>query len=232
VATSANGYHSGPDCFTTGKNNVRVGDGHLTLEVLAMPSPFTCVDPYGNYTTRYTAGQIVTHGKFAQLYGRFSIRAKFPPSAIPGLQSSLWLWPQDEDKYGSKWPESGEIDVAEEYSQFADRAIPFIHYTYDKATTDKKTGLNVVTNDYCMVSDVSAFHVYTLIWSPTELQISFDGHTCMVDKWRSSLAGNAPFNQPFGMQLTQTLGIDTNAFDPALTQLPATTEVDWVRVWK
>jgi hypothetical protein len=32
--------------------------------------------------------------------------------------------------------------------------------------------------------------------------------------------------------LTQELGIGPNLFDPATTPLPATTSVDYVRVWK
>jgi hypothetical protein len=32
--------------------------------------------------------------------------------------------------------------------------------------------------------------------------------------------------------LTQELGIGGNAFNPASTPLPATTEVDYVRVWR
>jgi hypothetical protein len=32
--------------------------------------------------------------------------------------------------------------------------------------------------------------------------------------------------------LSQALGINTNAFNPATTPLPATTSIDYVRVWK
>ena len=32
--------------------------------------------------------------------------------------------------------------------------------------------------------------------------------------------------------LTQALGIGSNAFDPATTPLPATTQIDYVHVWK
>jgi hypothetical protein len=42
----------------------------------------------------------------------------------------------------------------------------------------------------------------------------------------------APFDQPFFILLTQALGVGTNQFDPATTPLPATTSVDYVRVWK
>jgi hypothetical protein len=41
-----------------------------------------------------------------------------------------------------------------------------------------------------------------------------------------------PFDQPFIIALTQLLGVSNNAFDPAKTPLPASTQVDYVRVWK
>ena len=40
-----------------------------------------------------------------------------------------------------------------------------------------------------------------------------------------------PFNHPFFMILTQSLGMGANEFSPSSTPLPATTKVDWVKVW-
>lgn len=171
IRTADYGFHSGAECFVDNARNVSVSGGHLSLTARKQAAPFTCNDPSGSYTTQYTSGSVTGLGKFAQTYGRFSVRARFPATTIAGLQSSLWMWPQNPR---SSWPTSGEIDIAEEYSQYADRAIPTLHYTFDPAT----------------------------------------------------------FDQPFFMILTQALGIGTNAFDPATTPLPATTQVDWARVWK
>jgi beta-glucanase (GH16 family) len=132
----------------------------------------------------------------------------------------------DPYKYGA-WPGSGEIDIAEIYSRYADRAIPYIHY--DAATYDPN-----VTNTACLISNVAAFHTYAVEWTTSTLKIVYDGQTCLVDSWNpaSPLIKPQPFDQPFIIALTQALGIDTNAFDPATTPLPATTSVDYVRVWK
>jgi hypothetical protein len=63
--------------------------------------------------------------------------------------------------------------------------------------------------------------------------VRYDGHTCLVDNWNpTGMVKPAPFDQPFMVALTQALGINTNAFSPASTPLPATTQVDYVRVWK
>ena len=58
--------------------------------------------------------------------------------------------------------------------------------------------------------------------------VTFTGQEVTGPEWWQYVA---PFDQPFIMSLTQALGIDSNAFDPNTTPLPATTQIDWVRVW-
>jgi hypothetical protein len=54
----------------------------------------------------------------------------------------------------------------------------------------------------------------------------------VTDNWKPLLAKPAPFDQPFFLALTQALGIGGNAFNPATTPLPATTQIDYVRIWQ
>ena len=225
ITTAASGFHSGPECFVDSPNNVSVANGALTLTVRQEATPFTCSSPSGAYTTQYTSEQVSTYGTFAQAYGRFEVRAKVPNTPIPGLQESFWLWPQNQVKYGA-WPLSGEIDIAEMYSWVNDRAIPFVHYNN---WLDPN-----VTNNYCMISYVGQFHTYAVEWTPQTLTFIYDGQTCLVDSWNpmSPQVKPAPFDQPFIVALTQLLGVQNNAFDPTTTPLPASTQVDYVRVWK
>jgi beta-glucanase (GH16 family) len=225
VLTSSAGYHSGAECFVNSPNNISESGGYLNLTARAEAAPFTCSSPYGSYTTQYTSGSVTTGGKFSQTYGRFEVRAAFPAATVAGLQSSLWLYPNNGTKYGA-WPTSGEIDIAEAYSLYPDQVIPYIHYT--PAAPDPN-----VTNDNCLISPAS-FHSYVVEWTASAMTVSFDGTTCLVDTWNPAapLAAPQPFDQPFYLALTQALGIGTNAFDPATTTLPATTLVDYVRVWK
>lgn len=223
--TATSGFHSGPECLVDSPNNISVANGVLTLTVRKEAAPFICADRYGPYPTQYTSASVSTYGLFAQAYGRFEVRAKFPSTSIPGLQESLWLWPDNPTRYGA-WPMSGEIDIAEEYSQHSDRVIPFVHY-------NSGADMNV-TNNYCMISDVGQFHSYAVEWTPQSITIIYDGHTCLVDTWNpmSPQVKPQPFDQPFIVALTQLLGVGTNAFDPVRTPLPASTQVDYVRVWK
>ncbi len=217
--TDWSGYTSGLDaCFVDTPNNISVSGGTLQLTARKEPAPFTCKDGYGDFNTQYTSGMVSTYGRFSQAYGRFEVRAKVSSARVSGLQTSFWLWPLDANKHGA-WPGSGEIDIAELYSQYADRAIPYIHYTSPDPN---------VTNNSCIIGNPDDFHTYVLEWTPSTLKVIYDGNTCLID----TLAASHPFDQPFIISLTQALGIGTNQFDPATTPLPAATVVDYVRVWK
>jgi beta-glucanase (GH16 family) len=223
--TDTSGYTSGPTaCFVDSPNNISVSDGTLKLTARKESAPLDCA---GIFTTRYTSGMVSTAlGRFSQTYGRFDVRAKISSAQVKGLHSALWLWPVDSKRYGP-FPGSGEIDIAEMYSQYPDRAVPYIHY--NEAEPDPS-----VTNYSCLISNLADFHTYTLEWTASSIKISYDGKTCLVHNWNpaSPLVRPQPFDQPFMIALTQALGVASNEFDPATTPLPATTVVDYVRAWK
>lgn len=224
--TDYSGFSNQHECFYDDPRNVSVSGGFLNLTVRYDPVAQPCAT-IGD--THYSGGMITSYGKFAQKYGRFEFRAKFPSSYIngqptPGLQSALWLWPQNQSIYGA-WPGSGEIDVAEYYSPFPDRAIPYLHYTPINNSFQE-------TNNYCYVANADTqFHDYVLEWTENRIKILYDGVACIGTPWQSTLGGTAPFDQPFFMSLTQGLGWWDNGPTPN-TQLPATMQVDHVKVWK
>jgi len=224
--TAGSGFGDGTSCVVNTPNNLSEGDGVLTLTARKEAAPFTCSSPNGAFTTQYTSATLMTYGKFSQAYGRFEVRAKFPAATVAGLQESIWLWPDNMFKYGYAWPQSGEIDIAEAYSQYPDRVIPYIHYV--------SNGDPNVTNNYCMINDLSAFHTYAVEWTTSTITILYDGQTCLVDSWNPALPlfKPQPFDSPFMIALTQALGQSTNAFNAATTPLPAVTQVDYVHVWK
>jgi beta-glucanase (GH16 family) len=223
--TSLNGYHSGQECFVDSPNNVSVSGGALHLTAQKEANTFVCNSPQGSYATQYTSGEVYSLDHFSQTYGYFEAKAKFPAATVSGLQSSLWLWPVNPNYYGSTWPASGEIDFTEWYSEYPTLAIPYIHY--NPAASDPN-----VTNDACSVSNTSGYNTYGVMWTPQSITIQIDGKTCLVDNWNpaSPEVKPAPFNMPFFINLTQALGVQTNAFNSS-TPLPATTSIDWMRVW-
>lgn len=223
--TATSGYHSGQECFVNTPGNIAVSDGELRLSLLKLKRAFVCTSTSGNYRTQYTSGMVSTHLKFTQAFGRFEFRAKFPGGKKPGLQSALWMWPETLDPV--KWPYSGEIDVAEWYSKFPDRVIPYVHHWYDYQDPN-------VTNTACLIDNVADWHTYTLEWTRDAIEIKYDGVTCIrTTAWAAFRdKGYAPFDKPFMLAITQMMGIGTNKPNPwSPPQYPATTTVDYVKVW-
>jgi beta-glucanase (GH16 family) len=213
-----------------------VSHGYLHLSVVRTKR-FQCTGPTRlglhifDFSTQYQAGEVTTYYGFHQTYGRFEVRARMPKAKVRGLQETLWLWPTDATRYGG-FPASGEIDFAEFYSRYADRVIPYLHYAYNPATVSKKTNINIVTDDYTCLLDTTKFHRYLVVWKPGRITLRYDGKTCLVDNYRpSNVRSPAPFDQPFFLALTQALGVSGNA-PTAKTPIPATTLIDYVRVWK
>lgn len=231
LVARVSGYHSGRECAVDRPGNIRVAGGRLHLTVRKEAAPFTCHTSTGDYRARYTSGSVDTWHSFAQAYGRFEIRARFPRAKGSDLHSALWLAPL-RSVYGP-WPTSGEIDLAEHFGEDPARVIPFLRYVPERP--DSRT-----TSTRCVIEDVSAFHTYTVDWTPGRIAISYDGRTCLVnDAWLPAepLTSPAPFDQPFAIMLTQALGMgpdpgpesmDPESMNPGSS---ATTEVDYVRVW-
>jgi beta-glucanase (GH16 family) len=230
--TATSGYTTGPllsrACYVDSPNNVSVSGGALHLTVRQEPGLFLC-GLSSLSLTQYTGGMVSTIYSFKQTYGRFEVRALLPQTTVEGLQETFWLWPANARLYGS-WPASGEVDFSEFYSQYPSLDIPYIHYNYN--TVNTATNTNVVTNN-CPIS-LSQYNNYAVTWSPGNFQITVNGTTCLTDNYApdNGLASPKPFDQPFFISLTQALGTGTNTFSPSTTPLPATTSVDYVRVWK
>ena len=224
LTTANSNLHGAGDCWVDSDKNIAVSDGNLRLTSQREDSTSSCTMANGtSFDSQISSGGVSTFGMFAQTYGRWDIRARFPEVTLPGVEGAIWMAPQ-RSEYG-EWPVSGEIDVAKFYSLYPDRVVPYIHYKPSSADS-------TVTNTKCMVADPWNFHTYSTVWTPGRIVISIDGTTCVDHKIHaaSPLQGSQPFDQPFVLNLTQTLGDETNTPVAGLP-LPLTTEVDYVRVW-
>jgi beta-glucanase (GH16 family) len=219
-------------CYVDSPNNVRVRGGALELTVRKEAAPVSCSAGQSVFTTNFTAGGVSSIGSFSQTYGRFDVRAAFPAAVLQGLQSSLWLWPDESMKYGP-WPASGEIDLAEYYTVRPGFVVPTFHYYADPLQQETAKGINTTSQSFCHFDEPASFHDYTLIWGPDLLSVYYDGTLCLFDHWRPALmTAPTPFDSPFFMALTAGLGVGSNYYDVWRTKLPATTKVDYVRIWK
>ncbi len=216
---AVDGYQIGADCFVDDPDNVSVAGGALRLTVRKEAAPFTCrgAGPTGDARVQHTAGSVSTVGMFAQARGRVEFRAAFPATRVAGHHGALWLYKTNP---AASFPNSGEIDVAEFYSQYPDRAIPYIHYGHWDAS---------VTNNYCTLPDPSAFNTYTLEWTETTMSIAYNGVPCVTHAISES--AKAAFEGQFMLVMTQGLGAGGNGVTSATPDV-GTTKVDYVRVWK
>jgi hypothetical protein len=92
------------------------------------------------------------------------------------------------------------------------------------------THTNTVTAS-CPIN-FTGFNAYSVVWQPGTFTIAVNGSTCLIDNYvAQGLTPPAPFDQRFFIALTQALGSGTDAFTPTKTKLPATTQIDYVRIW-
>lgn len=216
--SSVSGFYMNGSCFNG--TGVTQAGGYLRLGVVRQAQ--TCTTPLGNLQTGYRGSGVSTFGKFSQTYGRFEARMKFPAYRAAGYHGGFRMNPQHRD-YGL-WPGSGEIDVAEWFSQTPDNVYPSLHYTGSVGLLD--TAWN------CTVRRPDLFHTYTLEWNAVGMDFYYDGVLCFSREWQATdLAKPAPFDKPFTVALIAASGGVTNAPTPA-TPFPATFVADYVKVWR
>jgi beta-glucanase (GH16 family) len=162
-----------------------------------------------------------TRHNFAQTYGRFEVRARYPDERTGGIHGGFWRYPLNLT-YGP-WPASGEIDVAEWWSYEPDLVLTSLHF--DGRDPDVDSGWD------CLVEDVTTFHTYTVVWKPTMIRFYIDGESCfsrMPDP-DSPLRVPQPFDHDFHMILN--LGVLTQGLS-LRTEFPAELVVDHARAWR
>ena len=215
-----NGSNTVYACYIDDPAVVSVSGGNLNLSVREMPQPVAGC-PSNRAGSRYAAGQVSTFALFSQKYGRFEARIKVPQASAVGLQEAFWLWPDVRYHSTALYPLSGEIDIVETYSQHPNLAIPFLHYSAD--LLGSQPGINTA---WTCQANRGEWNTYTLLWTSNRLEILVNGQSCLVNN-----SNDSAFDKRYIIALTQALGTGANAYG-GVGMLPATTLVDYVRVWQ
>ncbi|CAM4408928.1 family 16 glycosylhydrolase [Paenibacillus macerans] len=215
--------------YTNSTQNVFIQDGKLNIRALNEPKSFP-QDP--SRYAQYSSGKINTKDHFSLKYGRVDFRAKLP--AGNGIWPAFWMLPQD-NVYGS-WAASGEIDVMEARGRLPGTSSGAIHFGGQWPANTHVSGEYHFPEGQTIAND---FHVYSVVWEEDNIKWYVDGKFFFKanrDQWYSAAAPNnpnAPFDQPF--YLIMNLAIGGN-FDGGVTpnpgDIPATLQVDYVRVYK
>lgn len=204
-------------------------NGALVLQAVPRPG---FVTP-NNRRFDFVSGRIDTRGKFESAYGTWAARIKLP--AGPGLWPAFWALGT------GRWPDTGEVDILE-YVGDTDWVSAALHgpgYSGETPLVNKRT----LRPD----RDATAWHVYSVDWSPAEFLFKVDGETYYrVSRAMIEHYGRYAYDNPKFVILNLALGgaypIKTNGTKTAPHPgLPAATEqliqdgkarmlVDWVRV--
>lgn len=213
----ATGTPSAYTCYRDDPSNIRVGGGALHLTLLRVAQAMTCA---GQLTpTHFVSGMVTTWHMFSQRYGRFQVRMRTTATRVRGLHEAFWLWPDNRYAAGQgTWPANGEIDVAETYSSNPNEVIPRLHYSTD--------AMQVGVNTAACRARRGVWNTYTMRWSAHRIAIRVNGKRCLVN-----ISGDPAFRKRYIINLTQGLGPSNDSWVPG-TRIPATTDVDYVRVWK
>ena len=172
-------------------------------------------------TGQIVSGKLTTKGHFSRQFGRFEARMKLP--AGRGLWPAFWMMPEGQKK---PWPHEGEIDILEWTGNEPHRVIGAAHFGEDWPNNVHYSETLLTPSDWS-----GEYHVYGIEWSPGSIRWMVDGHIHgeatpkAIAPWRW-VFDDMPFHPILNMAVGGNLGGDVVRKD-----LPATLEVDWVRVY-
>lgn len=156
-------------------------------------------------------------------YGYFEARLKVPGGK--GTWPAFWMMP----KNFTAWPDDGEIDIMEYVGYDPNVVHSSIHCkAYYHSIGTQKTGTKRITNAE------TEFHVYAVEWTADYIKGFVDGVEYF--RFNNDKQGNKdtwPFDAPFYLKLNLAWGGDwggAQGIDES--KLPATYEIDYVRVFQ
>ena len=192
--------------YTSSSSNVKVLNGNLVIT--AIKQSFNGSD--------YTSARLLTKNNFSFAYGRIDVRAKLPSSV--GTWPAIWMLGNNISTSG--WPACGEMDIMEQKGNQINTIYGTIHYP-------GHSGGGGVGTTTVIPDATTAFHVYSLDWSPSSIKMLVDNQLFFSFNNDASL----PFNQNFFVLLNLAMGGNFGgAVDPNFTSDAML--VDYVRVYK
>lgn len=172
----------------------------------------------------YMTGCLETHRKFSFKYGKVEVRVKFPQKT--GTWPAVWLMPE-KSVYGN-WPKSGEIDIMEHVSEETT-----IHQTIHSGHIELRGQKDNPPYHNDAQYHIEEFNVYGLEWYPDRLDFFVNGEkTFSYPKLKDGPSEQWPFDQPFYIIFDLAIGGCDWLEAPKDEALPATMEIDWVRVYQ
>jgi hypothetical protein len=202
-----------------------------------------CIGDCGNTrcpAVEFTSGKIKTLGKFTtgpnSTFPIIKVEARIKLPSRATCWPAFWMLPAASPYAG--WPQSGEIDIMEQFNNAA-TAIGSLHYGGAWPAHEWKSASKAF--------DPSIYHTYRVQWSTSQIEWFLDGvlfHTVKSQAldpggwWSGASDGNAaaPFDVPFYIIFNLAVGgaplgsPSAATIRSALGSGGAEMAVDWVRV--
>lgn len=173
------------------------------------------------------SGRVYAHESEGWKYGIVEARIKLPKGK--GTWPAFWMMPCNNDFSKNPWPLCGEIDIMEEVGVDANKTSSSLHtenYNHTKNTQKTAERYTEGAED--------GFHVYRLEWTENNITTYVDGNKLLsFDNDGKGDVKTWPFNKPFYVILNLAWGGDWGGYKGVdESALPATMEVDYVRVFQ
>ncbi|MFT5914344.1 MAG: beta-glucanase (GH16 family), partial [Bacteroidia bacterium] len=212
-------YNGEVQHYTNRTENSVVENG--ILKITAKKETFTDQ----GFTKQYTSARL--NSKYAFTYGKVEIRAKLPTGV--GTWPAIWTLGKNINEDGAywdnegfdttPWPACGEIDIMEHWGDNQNYVTSATHTPSSFGNTFNKGAQTINT-----VS--TAFHVYTLEWTPEKLVFSVDGMVHFTYNPSVKNASTWPFvaEQYFLLNIAIQPKISSSFTSSAM-------EIDYIRVY-
>ena len=165
----------------------------------------------------YTSARLKTQGLKQFAFGRMEARVKVPLGQ--GLWPAFWMLGANIGSVG--WPACGEIDVLEQVNADS-RCYGTVHWD---SNGHAQYGGNVATTP-------NVYHVYSVEWTPTYIRWFVDGAKYHEITITNGTGGTEEFQRPFFLLLNLAVAGDWPGQTVDESKLPATMNVDYVRVYQ
>lgn len=172
----------------------------------------------------YTSSRLTTQNKKTFKFGRIDIRAMMPKGK--GLFPALWMLGSSFASVG--WPKCGEIDIMETVGGGGRDSVAYGTAHWEFNGQHVSYGGHKGLNNGKLLGD--EFHVYTIIWTPTEIKWYIDDikyHTIDITP-----ADLVPFTKEFFFIFNVAVGGEWAGSPDATTAFPQRMVVDYVRVFQ
>ena len=192
-----------------GKFVTEVRNGHLRITAL-------------KENGKVYSGRVYAKVKEGWKYGYIEASIKLPKGK--GTWPAFWMMPVN----FHSWPADGEIDIMEEVGYHPD----FVSSSLHANAHVHSNGTQVTHEMYCKGAE-GEFHTYAILWTAQNIttyvdgkvQLSYDNRGLGRDDWPYDDPFYIIFNLAWGGDWGGAQGVDESA-------LPATMEVDYVRVFQ